>query len=197
GNWNLIGSYNAVQAKYEENKPGEAYFYLQDFKSYDLLNETTKLENAISARILSLAHGKWNENEIADAVENKDFELALKLLETEEPRPQINISEEQNITKPEQNITKIPKEAFAEVEQKIANPPPFADYTRAKEYYEKALEYEKKDPELAYSYLQSANSLIEEENKKTSVYPLIGLLVLVLLGFVFFFLQERKKKWKY
>ncbi|MEM4707463.1 MAG: hypothetical protein QXL47_02525 [Candidatus Anstonellales archaeon] len=198
GEWNILAYYQAMQAKYEENRPGEAYFYLNQLKSYDLAGETSKLENAISSKLLSLADGRWNENKIVDAVRAKNFEEALELLSAEQPSTQpTNITNEQNITQPVQNITKIPEEVFSEVEKKISNPPPLADYSKAKEYYEKAVEYKKKDPQLAYSYLQSANSLIEEENKKTSVYPLIALLVVVLAGFVFFFLQQRKKKWRY
>lgn len=195
GTWDMIAAYDAIQARYEEDKPGEAYFYFQKFKSYNLLNETKTLENAISARMLSLAQGRWNEDEIVDAVESKDFEHALELLETEQPPPPpLNVSKEEPQPQPEQNVTKVPKEAFTEVEQKIANPPPFVDYTRAEDYYKKALEYEEKDPALAYSYLQSANSLIEEENKKTSVYPLLALLGVVVIALVGYVLFGGKKK---
>ncbi|GEM_PF-2188745 len=195
GEWGLIAAYDGVQAKYEENKPGEAYFYLQKFKSYNLADETVKLENAVSARILSLAQGRWNEKEIVDTAKTKNFELALELLKTEQPAPPpANKTEEEIPPRPEQNITKIPKEAFSEVEQKIANPPPLVDYTRAKDYYEKALEYEEKDPELAYSYLQSANSLIEEENRKTSIYPLLALLAVVIVALIGYALAGGKKR---
>jgi len=195
GNWNIIDYYDSVQAKYEQNRPGEAYFYLKKFKSYDILNETRYLENAISARMLSLANGRWNEKDIEKAVKNKDFDLALELLKTEQQtQPILNITEEKNETKPVRNITKIPEEAFTEIEQKIANPPLLTDYSKAKEYYQKAIEYKEKDPELAYSYLQSASSLIEEENKKTSVYPLLALLFIVLVALVGYALFGGKKR---
>ena len=195
GNWEPISTYNTIQSNYEENRPGEAYFYLKKLKSYDLLNETVTLENAISARLLSLSKGRWNEEEIVDAVKNKDFKLAIELLKSEQQtKPSANITEEKNITEPTKNITRIPKEVFSEIEEKIANQPPFTDYSKAKEYYNKALEYKEKDPELAYSYLQSANSLIEEENRKTSVYPLLALLGLVLIGLVGYTFLSRKKK---